>query len=372
MTREELYQEIEKLGPEGSAGERMMKYFTGQEADCQPYATMIFDWAMAKMWGYKKSDFNDFEKKCEILRRKKDEYGMDSYSVSLGLRTMGEALGSKVYYPEDGMEYITEHVMKDYAMLDELENYDVRNNKFLMDMIEDAKRVKEAIPEIVLATSTVGPMSTASSIRSVELLLRDVRKNPEKLHKLLDFCVDASLQWLRIFSEETGCKQMSIADPVTSTDVLGKKYFEEFSKPYFKRLFDGVTEICDGAKPMVHICGHTKGIWEDLAEVGVQAFSIDNCEDIVEAREILGNRMMLVGNVSPVSVMRKGTIDEIIEAVKDHLRKAAESPCGYMIAPGCEVPAGTPKENLDAFIYAVRKYGAGAKLGCLPKGLQEA
>lgn len=37
MTREELYQEIAKLPPEMSAGERMMKYFTGQEADCQPY-----------------------------------------------------------------------------------------------------------------------------------------------------------------------------------------------------------------------------------------------------------------------------------------------------------------------------------------------
>ena len=29
MTKEELYQEIAKLGPEMSAGERMMKYFTG-------------------------------------------------------------------------------------------------------------------------------------------------------------------------------------------------------------------------------------------------------------------------------------------------------------------------------------------------------
>ena len=41
-----------------------------------------------------------------------------------------------------------------------------------------------------------------------------------------------------------------------------------------------------------------------------------------------------------------------------------------MIAPGCEVPLATPKENLDAFLYAIRKYGAGARLGQLPKGLE--
>ena len=37
MTREELYQEIAKLGPEMSSGERMAGYFGGQEVDCQPY-----------------------------------------------------------------------------------------------------------------------------------------------------------------------------------------------------------------------------------------------------------------------------------------------------------------------------------------------
>lgn len=41
-----------------------------------------------------------------------------------------------------------------------------------------------------------------------------------------------------------------------------------------------------------------------------------------------------------------------------------------MLSSGCQIPIGTPKENLDALVYAVRKYGRGAKIGELPKGLQ--
>lgn len=35
-----------------------------------------------------------------------------------------------------------------------------------------------------------------------------------------------------------------------------------------------------------------------------------------------------------------------------------------------EIPLATPKENIDAFLYAIRKYGAGAQIGHLPKGLE--
>ena len=38
---------------------------------------------------------------------------------------------------------------------------------------------------------------------------------------------------------------------------------------------------------------------------------------------------------------------------------------------GCQLPIGTPKANVEAFIYAARKYGRGARLGCMPRGITE-
>ena len=39
------------------------------------------------------------------------------------------------------------------------------------------------------------------------------------------------------------------------------------------------------------------------------------------------------------------------------------NPCGYIVMPGCQVPIGTPLENIDALRYAVREYSKGAVKG---------
>ena len=137
-----------------------------------------------------------------------------------------------------------------------------------------------------------------------------------------------------------------------------------------KKLIGGIEKIM-GAKPGAHICGKTKPIWADLADAGVGFFSIDNCEDLYEAKMAIGNKMRIAGNVPPVDVMMKGTIDDVINSCVDCLKKAADNPKGYMMNTGCQVPIGTPKQNFEAFLYAVRRYGRGAKLGQLPKGLTE-
>ena len=97
--------------------------------------------------------------------------------------------------------------------------------------------------------------------------------------------------------------------------------------------------------------------------------SVDNCENMLDFQRIVGDRMFLTGNVPPVDVMRNGSIDDVIEAVKISLRTGAENPKGFMLNTGCQVSMGVPLENMDAFFYAARKYGAGAQIGKMPKGM---
>lgn len=80
--------------------------------------------------------------------------------------------------------------------------------------------------------------------------------------------------------------------------------------------------------------------------------------------------MFLSGNVAPVQVMRNGTIDDVLGAVKEVLKKCADSPCGHMLLTGCQLPIGTSQENIDAFIYAARTHGRGARMGKMPKGME--
>ncbi|MGI6713332.1 MAG: uroporphyrinogen decarboxylase family protein [Bacillota bacterium] len=49
-----------------------------------------------------------------------------------------------------------------------------------------------------------------------------------------------------------------------------------------------------------------KAIWQDIANSGAASFSLDNVEDLAEAKKIIGHRMSLKGNVPPVEVMFQG------------------------------------------------------------------
>ena len=244
----------------------------------------------------------------------------------------------------------------------------MNKNMWMQKKIASARELQKHLPELPLSGGMAGPITTVVAMRPIEQVLRDMRKDPESLHRTLELVVVCNLKYVRTGFEELGITSWSISDPVTTTDILGVRYFREFSGPYLKKLREGIVKIT-GSEPTIHICGHSRPVWKDLADMGFNMLSIDNCEDMLEFQKIVGDRMFLTGNVQPVDVMRNGTIDDVIEAVKLSLRTGAENPKGFMLNTGCQVPMGTPLENMDAFFYAARKYGAGARIGKMPKGM---
>nr|WP_307998557.1 uroporphyrinogen decarboxylase family protein [uncultured Merdimonas sp.] len=362
-----LEKEKEEMTPE----ERARDYAAGKEVDHIPYSLLGVGPALAVIFGYTTKEMDEnLEITKEIIRRQEKDFGLRGLNVGLGLRALGAALGSELTVPEIGTDYVKKYVLTDYETLEQLEAQNPRKNPMFLNMIETMHQLKEAFPDMPVSTGVTGPISTAAAIRPLDRILRDTVKDPERLMRLLDLSVEFSLEWVRMFCEEFGKVPAGFSDPVTCMNILSKKQFDTFSKPYIERLVRGLTEIT-GYSPSAHICGKTRSIWEDLKTIGISSFSIDNCEDLEEAKQVVGDTMQICGNVPPVEVMREGTVDDVIEACKECIRKGADSPNGYQLDTGCQVPIGTPRENLDAFIYAARKYGKGARKGRLPEGILE-
>ena len=150
------YTELTKLMSEQkvemTAAERIKAYNEGKEVDHIPYTLQAPDPAMADIFGFTTSQFaKDFEVKSEVIRRRKEEFGLDSFNVGLGLRTIGVALGSKLGVPEHGIDYIEHHVLQDYADFDKLEVTDPYKNPVLAPILESAKRLKERFPDVSLS-----------------------------------------------------------------------------------------------------------------------------------------------------------------------------------------------------------------------------
>ncbi|MBZ2174716.1 hypothetical protein K8M07_05580 [Schnuerera sp. xch1] len=368
----ELKSEMDNYKVEMSSAERSYKYFNGEKVDHLLYTLQLPEPALANIYGYTtyqmENDINVFK---DIIGKRTKRLGIEGVNVRLSLRSIGGAVGSNLVFPEDGLDYIDDHILKDYDDFDKLEIPNPYDNKILTPLLERAKVLKQSYPEMAITTGVVGPFSTAVAIRPIESVLKDTRKDVKNLEKLLQFSVDASLKWIEVFTKEIGPGTASISDPVTCTDILSKEQFNKLSLPYLEKLISGLIEIT-GKKPSLHICGHTKGIWEDVGKLEISSFSVDNCEDIGDTAEALGDKMLVVGNVPPIEVFRYGTIDDVIEFVKSCIKKAGDSPKGYMLSSGCQVPIGTPIENMEAFVYAVRKYGAGARIGEMPEGTRDA
>jgi uroporphyrinogen-III decarboxylase len=64
-----------------------------------------------------------------------------------------------------------------------------------------------------------------------------------------------------------------------------------------------------------------------------------------EVREIVGDRVVLSGNIDPVEGVLRGTPEKIREYI---LKTYEEVGNPFMVNAGCEIPSGTPNENVGA------------------------
>ena len=372
MDYETLKREAAKYPDTMTAMERAKAYAMGQEVDRIPF-TLGGGESFVHLYGYTLGEYRrSLDVQFDVAEKMKQEFcgsGMMA-STNLSLRGVGEALGSKVVYPENAIDYITDFVLKDYSQLDSLV-FDPETNPFLQGKIAQAKEIRERMGgRCMVMTGVAGPMTTAISIRRPEELLRDMIRDKKNAHKLLDFGVQCSLKWIEYNCQVFGKIPVALTDPATAGNLIGERMFQEFSKPHFMDLLQGIKDIT-GTTPGIHICGKTKHFWKDLPDMGFPYFSVDNCEDLAELKATIGDRMRISGNVPPTTVLQNGTIDDVIESVIDCLVKGSDSPCGYSLAVGCAIPLGTPRENLEAYMYAARRYGRGAQKGKLCRGLYE-
>ena len=144
-------------------------------------------------------------------------------------------------------------------------------------------------------------------------------------------------------------------DPVSSGSVISYDMFRRFSKPALTKLIQRIREVAP--PPMLHICGRTQKILSDMADTGAGMLSLDNSVDLADAKQEVGDRVTLVGNIRPADSMLLGTPETVQQNVKECLRKGYDSPHGYVLALGCELPIKTPPANVHALSQAVRKYG---------------
>jgi uroporphyrinogen decarboxylase len=92
-------------------------------------------------------------------------------------------------------------------------------------------------------------------------------------------------------------------------------------------------------------------MFDMIAELGADIVHLGNAVDIKKALEELPSDVVIMGNLDPL-ILKNGTPDEVNSQLE---RIFAE--CGkydnFMISSGCDIPADSKWENIDAYFEKV-------------------
>lgn len=334
--------------------ERLAAFFTGGEIDRLPTMPFVVSVAgkVARMTHREKRSCAKNQAGAQIACYEK--YGLDGMTVEYGLHGIGHACGSVWNDPENGVPAIVDHYLKDLNDLDkklDLEMILPRNDAWLQLNIDACKICVDAYGhEVGVNISTPGPFTAAASLYPVEKLLKASRREPEKVHQLLRFCTDAIKLVVEEFVKVKG--GTFLCDPIASGNIINEKAYREFVLPYTKEIVDFAHSLGNGVG--YHICGDTTAITEAMLESGCDMLSVDTKVNLAYAKKVAGNKVPLIGNVDPIETMMLGTVEDVYENMKQNLRDAWDSPKGYIVSTGCDIPINGPLENIDAFMDGVR------------------
>ena len=330
--------------------ERTTRLLAGEPVDRLPVVPVIHS-ALASIAGVPLGEFyTNADTMAQVIADGCRRFGLDGVQLSMGVTGEAEALGARVTQPPDSGSILEQHLLAELADVGTLAGCDPTVNG-RMPLFFDAtqKVVRELRNEAFVIATLRGPLLLASQLRGVEQMLMDALDDPEGLAEVLDFAADVGLRlgrWL----VESGAHGLLLGEATCSPNFISPTLYRRLVLPRHKRLVAGLKSAGWQAVGL-HICGQITPIIEDILATGVDFFDVDYQVPVDEAIAAVGGRATMRGNLDPASLFRFGTPAQV-HTETQALCKAATG-TKWILSSGCDIPPGTPAENVTAFVEAV-------------------
>jgi len=193
----------------------------------------------------------------------------------------------------------------------------------------------------------IGPFSLAGRLYGVSETLLATAAAPETIGGLLEKVTGFLLSYAAAF-KSAGASGVIIAEPTAG--LLSPRGMAAYSSPYVKRIIEGVEG--DGFEVILHNCAAKTIHLEAVAASGAHIVHFGAPMDIPAALANLPRGMIVCGNLDPAGVFVQSTPAAIAQLTRN-LIASTEGYGNFVISSGCDIPAATPLENLDAFFHEV-------------------
>lgn len=291
---------------------------------------------------------------CEVTMQPLRRFKLDAAILFSDILTIPDAMGLGLYF-ESGEGPKFKNPVQSANAIRSLRVPDVEKKlSYVFDAVRTVRReLNGEVPLIGFAGSpfTVGTyMVEGGSSREFSKIKGLAAEAPDVLDHLMDIVAETTAEYLNA-QIEAGAQAIQIFDTWGAT--LEPDDFRRFSMASMQKIIDGLTREKDGRR--IPVILFTKGagpLLSDLADTGCDALGVDWTTDLSTAREYVGDKVALQGNLDPA--MLRESPEAIRQGVADTLASYGEGP-GHVFNLGHGITPDIDPDHLGALVDAVHE-----------------
>ena len=290
----------------------------------------------------------------EVTLQPLDRFPLDAAILFSDILTVPDAMGLGLYF-SDGEGPKFKRPLCNEAAIKALRAPDIAKDlRYVTDAVSQIRKALDgSVPLIgfsgspwTLACYMVEGGGSDDYARVKTLMY----KEPKLMHHVLEITATAVTQYLNA-QIEAGAQAVMIFD--SWGGALSHAAYHEFSLPYMQRIVDGLKREHDGVK--IPVIAFTKGggIWIDsIADIGCDAVGLDWTMDIGTARQKVGHKVALQGNLDPTILFSS---PEVIRAETERVLASYGYGSGHVFNLGHGISQFTDPNNAAALVQAVHE-----------------
>ncbi len=185
-----------------------------------------------------------------------------------------------------------------------------------------------------------------------------LRREPDFVRRVIKFYEDHFCMMLHAWAA-AGLPGAIYTDDMAfrSGPMVNPRMMEKFYGPSLRRITDTAHGL--GMKIVIHSCGNVYRLLEWFADCGfdgVHALEPTAGIELAKVKEMVGERLCLVGNVDITHILVDASREEVFEAVRTSIEAAGKGG-GYIVAPTNSHEAMS-LDRLRWMLEAVRQHGS--------------
>jgi len=283
-----------------------------------------------------------------------ERYGLDGVLFDVDTALLASAIGVPTDYPVNVPARTHQPLLENLADVYQLTEVDISKNIRIQHALETVKILKNYFKNEVYVRGNCDqcPFSLATMVRTPINLMMDLMLDEENATSLLKYCTEVTKQMIRLMAA-TGADMLSNGDSPAGPDMISPEMYRQFAFPYEKEI---VNEAHACNKPyLLHVCGNTDLILNDLIELCLDAVELDYKTSIEKIHDTMNDKCTLFGTIDPVGVITYGSLMDV-EQKTIELLKIYQGHPRLVINAGCAIPKEAPHENVKRFVDTVHQW----------------